>query len=142
MSNKINNCHGYIWYSDKNTPEVIYNIDYELPGFENDSNPFIVEGQLYGTVEGKKVSYSIKYIDGKYLVQKYDVSQLEKDKIICEPHSYLPNRMEDKGVKTLHFREYWREVEDELCEGMSTLQPAEFVFVGFNLKEDQRCQQQ
>ena len=45
-------------------------------------------------------------------------------------HSY---RMDGEQLK---FNLYWREVEDDLCEGMKVLQPAELVFVGFNDKED------
>ena len=42
--------------------------------------------------------------------------------------SLLAHRMKD--VKSLNFRQYWREQEDELCDGKKVLQPAELVFVG------------
>jgi CRISPR type III-associated protein (TIGR04423 family) len=36
-----------------------------------------------------------------------------------------------ENVQKMKFRQYWRPVEDDLCEGMKVLQPAELVFVGF-----------
>ena len=117
---------GYLWYSDQKAPQVLNNEVFELESADS-SNPFIVEGQLF---DGQK-SISIKYVDGKYLVKEYildDLSNCEKVEQVF--HSY---RMDGEQLK---FNLYWREVEDDLCEGMKVLQPAELVFVGFNDKED------
>lgn len=116
---------GYLWYSDKKEPQVLNNEVFELEISDN-TNPFIIEGQLY---DGKQ-SISIKYVDGKYLVNTYNVDNLGRD--IQEPLFYS-HRMDGRKLK---FRQYWRPVTDELCEGMQVLQPAELVFVGFNDKEE------
>lgn len=125
---------GYLWYSDKDQPKVLNNEDLEIT-LDKKINPFIIEGHLF---DGKQ-SISIKYLDGKYIVKKYILDELsEKD---FTEQSFLAHRMGD--VKALKFRQYWGESEgkygrkqkDELCEGMSVLQPAVLVFVGFNDKE-------
>ena len=60
---------GYIWYSDKSEPEVFQSQDFE---FDTDEivNPFIIEGQLYDAQ--KRVSYSIKFVDGEYICKTYE----------------------------------------------------------------------
>jgi len=117
---------GYMWWSHKNTPEVYKDKEIEIE-LDDSTNPFVVEGLLY---DGK-VSYTIKYVDGKHIVTKFVKSELvgiEKTEEI-----YLANF---KGVAGLKFNQYWRPQVDELCEGMEVLQPAELVFVGFNNKEE------
>ncbi len=118
---------GYIWYSNKKEPRVFNNEEFELE-IANNENPFIVEGQIYDNEN--RISISIKYVDGKYIVNKYEV----KDEDFKHPNvvrrEFLPNRM-DK-VEKLCFLEYWKPQEDSLCENMKVLQPAELVFIGFN----------
>ncbi len=113
---------GYIWWSDKSTPDLYLNEEFGI-NLDETENPFIVEGQLFdGTI-----SYSIKYIDGKYIVNEFDIRKLAQFE--STPKSYVSNRM---GSETyLQFNQYWRPVPDPLCENMSTLQPAELVFTGF-----------
>lgn len=124
------NYEGYLWWSNADSPKVYKNKTLpEWPG-EN-ANPFIIEGQLFD-IEGDK-SYAIRYVDGQYLVNYFDLIVLKKFEYISK--EYLPNRIE--GVTKLCFREYWRQEQDSLCEGMQVLKPAENVFVGFNkCKED------
>jgi len=119
---------GYLWWSDKTKPDVYRNE--KLPEWKEHLNPFIIEGQLYDNVNQK--SYTIRFVDGNYLVNCFDLNELNGLDYI--PKEYLSNRID--GVSKLCFREYWRPVEDELCEGMEVLQPAEVVFVGFKNKED------
>jgi CRISPR type III-associated protein (TIGR04423 family) len=52
------------------------------------------------------------------------LQDVEFDDVVVYTH-----RMEN--VQKMKFRQYWRPVEDDLCEGMTVLQPAELVFVGF-----------
>lgn len=114
---------GYLWYSDEKEPRVFNNEEFELD-IANDENPFVVEGHLFDGIN----SISIKYVDGKYIVKTYEV----KDNDFKSPNlvkEFLPNCM--KSVKKLRFLEYWKPKEDNLCENMEVLQPAEFVFVGF-----------
>lgn len=115
---------GYIWYSDQSVPEFFQNKEKNI-SLEDNQNPFIVEGYLYD--RAKEVSYSIKYIDGKYRVKRFyipDLKELEKKEYV-----FLPKRM--SGIKGLLFEQYWRPVEDAYCESMPVLQPAEYVFKGF-----------
>ena len=101
---------GYLWYSDKDQPKVLNNVDSEIT-LDETKNPFVIEGQLF---------------DGKYIVKKYVLAELPKEDFTEQ--SLLAHRMKD--VKSLNFRQYWREQEDELCDGKKVLQPAELVFVG------------
>lgn len=116
---------GYIWYSDKSEPEVFQSQDFE---FDTDEivNPFIIEGQLYDAQ--KMFSYSIKFVDGKYICKKYQVESTDFNKSDVEIKTFHVNRMDEKKMRYL---QYWKEEDDELCEGMKVLQPKELVFVGF-----------
>lgn len=116
---------GYIWYSDKSEPEVFQEKDFEFDTDKID-NPFIIEGQLYD--DQKKISYSIKFVDGKYVCKKYEVESTDFNKKDVEIKTFHANRMDDLK---LQFLQYWKEEDDELCEGMKVLQPAELVFIGF-----------
>jgi CRISPR type III-associated protein (TIGR04423 family) len=126
---KKSNYQGYLWYSDKKTPESFSNK--ECGGeLDAEKNPFIIEGQLYDSEN--RISYSIKYVDGEYFINEYKVKEtdlIDKDN---DQVSYKAHRM-GEGV-VLEFLQYFREVEDELCESMKVLQPAEKVFIGFKEK--------
>ena len=116
---------GYIWYSDKSNPKVFQDEEFE---FDTDKieNPFIIEGQLYD--DQKMISYSIKFVDGKYICKKYEVESTDFNKKDVEIKTFHANRMDNLK---LQFLQYWKEEVDELCEGMKVLQPKELVFVGF-----------
>lgn len=116
---------GYLWFSNAKEPHVINNEDLEIEKSEAE-NPFIIEGQLF---DGKK-SISIKYVDGKYIYKTYMLAELKDE---FQEQLFFAHRMGDKQLK---FRQYWREVPDDCCEGMEVLQPAELVFVGFKNKEE------
>lgn len=136
------NYQGYLWWSNASSPQVYQN--QQLPEWPDEKvNPFIVEGQLYNKSNNK--SYSIRFVDGNYLINFFDLNELKEFEFIDK--KYLPNRFPD-GIQKLCFKEFWRPVKDKLCgskigeenekefEGMDVLQPAEVVFVGFNYKED------
>lgn len=116
---------GYLWYSDNKEPQVLNNEVFELEIADN-ANPFVIEGQLF---DGQK-SISIKYVDGKYYVNTYDLEDLDGVK---QEQMFFSHRM---GDRKLYFKQFWQPVNDEQCEGMQVLQPTELVFVGFNDKED------
>ena len=117
---------GYLWYSNAQEPEVYNNEECELE-IDEKTNPFVIEGQLF---DGK-VSINIRYVDGEYIVKKYSLSGLEG--LEYKQQTFFGNRMDYNLV----FRQYWREFEDEECEGMKVLRPAELVFVGFEyIKEE------
>lgn len=120
---------GYVWMSDQPRPEVFDNDIDKILVLDETKNPFVIEGQLYDTANKK--SYSIKYVDGDYLVVQYDVTEAD----IKNANSYFPNRM----TKKLRFNQRWEVRKDteghgigeKLCEDMPVLEPAGFVFVGF-----------
>ena len=117
---------GYLWYSDKQYPEILPTSG--LFDANSVANPFVVEGQLFD-LDGT-TSISIKFVDGKYFVKEYKLAEYED---LTDVEEYIPNRIE--GVGKLLFKRVWREEKDELCENWEVLQPAELVFVGFKTNE-------
>ena len=69
---KIDKCIGYIWMSDKESPEVFEGEKFNRV-LDETKNPFVVEAQLYDT--DNCISHSIKYIDGEYIVNKAEVEK-------------------------------------------------------------------
>ena len=148
----IIDCNGYLWWSNQESPEIFEGEDKAIT-LDEKSNPFIIEGQLFGTIvneqEGprRNVSCSIKYVDGKYLVYKNDIDSAlldldegkqksitlkdeEREDVPCivERKDYLSNRMDGKWLK---FLRYWEAKPDENCEGMSAFAITKNVFIGF-----------
>lgn len=132
---------GYYWMSNETSPTLLDNGKEFYNELNPASNPFIIEALLYD--EEKMVSYSIKYVDGRYIVNKWEnVSKdcaNENDYTLI---SYYSNRLEDeKGnkIEKLYFLQHWVEVNDPACagdmddedSGMTVLQPKELIFVGF-----------
>ena len=125
---------GYLWMSDCKYP-----LEFRDPTDLRDKlsinetcNPFIIEGQLYcKEADGYEKSYSIKYVDGRYLVVEYDLNEIRKNFVLNDMkhiETFIPNRIKASKLK---FAQYWKAVTDELCEGMDVLIPGPFVFVGF-----------
>ena len=126
---------GYLWMSDQEDPTVYENDSVTLP--IEGANPFVVEGQLYNRTEG--LSYSIKYVDGQYIVQEYEVTEADMKNPDNQIKTYLSNRM---GDKKLQFLRYWEEVPDEdnyrdssNPKGLPVLTQTKNVFVGFKKQE-------
>lgn len=120
---------GYLWKSDKDKPEVYNNEPVRFP--DEGENTFIAEGFLYN--EEKGLSYSIKFVDGKYIVQEFTVT--DSDRKNNEEKTYESNRME--GRKLLFLR-YWEEVLDkdnftdkDNPDGLPVLTLTKTVFIGF-----------
>lgn len=135
MSNKISidkiptniNYEGYLWWSDQENPDVYNNqpIVNQLnkPIWpKQDTNPFIIEGNLW---DNDKNSYLIRFIDGEYLVYKFE---LNGDEMVTL-HEYLPNAK--LATTNLLFKEVWTAQPDPLCNGFEVLKPAFIAFVGF-----------
>lgn len=122
---KINKCQGYLWWSDQQNPKVYQNEEIDIY-FDESKNPFVVEGQLFDTVAMK--SYSIKYVDGKYHILSFDVSDNDFINPDNEIKEFLSNRMGDRLLK---FLRYWEPKEDNNCLGMPVLTLTKNVFVGF-----------
>ena len=131
--NKDLNYEGYIWLSDKEEPTVYEDDPVTLP---KEGNPFVVEGQLYNKAEG--LSYSIKYVDGQYIIQKYTVTEEDMKNKDNEVKEYKLNRKADKWLK---FLRYWEEIPDEdnfkdeeHPNGLPVLTMTKNVFIGFKEK--------
>lgn len=123
---KIDKCEGYLWWSDQEQPKVYQNEALDIC-FDETKNPFVVEGQLYDKEEKK--SYSIKYVDGQYLINIYEIKDEDFNDSDNETKCYLSNRMGDRWLK---FLRYWEPKEDPNCEGLKVLKLTKNVFVGFN----------
>ena len=129
---------GYLWYSDNVTPEIFYgNVVSGDIAFEDNDNPFVVEGNLWNNET--RESISVRYIDGHYYVRRTIVSTDElagleasastDQAVATSIKKYVPHRIE--GVKFLKFLQYWAEEPDPMCEGMKALRPEKLVFIGF-----------
>lgn len=118
---------GYIWMSDKEDPDLLKGKKFSLP---EGCNPFIVEGQLYSEEAG--LSYSIKYVDGEYIVFEHKVSAADISSPDNEVIVYEPNRMNVGGLK---FLRVWEKKADDNCLDMDVLTLTKNVFIGFKKKE-------
>ena len=127
---KINKCGGYLWWSDQQKPKVYQDESIDIC-LDEAKNPFVVEGQLYD--EENKVSYSIKYVDGQYLINKYKVDESDFTNPDNQIKSYLSNRMDDRWLK---FLSYWEEKKDANCMGMPVLTLTKNVFIGFDERKE------
>ena len=127
---KSGNYIGYFWKSDAKEPEFLNGtFDKDL---DPSKNPFIIEAQLYDA--NAMLSYCIKYVDGEYLIFEHQVESTDFNQLDVEIKDFYAHRMKEHN--RLQFLQYWKEVEDDLCENMKVLQPSELVFVGFNDKEE------
>lgn len=126
----IKNCEGYLWWSDQQIPQVFQNEALDI-SLDEIKNPFVVEGQLYD--KECQESYSIKYVDGQYLINRFKVEEQDFVSPDNELKNYLSNRMDGRWLK---FLRYWEEKEDENCSGMPVLTFTKNVFVGFKEKEE------
>ena len=131
---------GYLWMSDKKEPVKLEEetLGELLNGITDNSNPFVVEGQLYCSTAKK--SYSIKYVDGEHIVIEYDFEKRPEDWFHTEDDdkAFITNRLVD--ISKIKFRQFWKPEPDELCNGMNVLVPAAYVFVGFeyNKKKEEK----
>lgn len=137
---------GYLWYSNEKEPKV-FDGNETVPEINLDEkeNPFIIEGNLWDEDGGRK-SIMIRYVDGKYLVRKTQVTEEELKGISSsqaygsESHiattckDYLVHRI--GGVKCLRFLQYWKAEADRMCEEMFVLRPSKLVFIGFVKNEE------
>lgn len=120
MEIKKSKYEGYIWYSDKQSPELISKEeDFELQ-IDNNKNPFIVEGYL---VDDER-SISIKYVDGEYHVNETSLDKIDKS----DERVYIGNKMDGRRLR---FAQQWDETNDPLCEGLKIQTPGQLIFLGF-----------
>lgn len=116
---------GYLWKSNADTPIVYPDAAPLSIELKDDSNPFIVEAQLYDRANNK--SKSVKYIDGHYIIIDTDLSAIGSECKV-EELEFLPSF---NGANKLLFKRIWAPVEDDLCPGYFVLEPEREAFVGF-----------
>ena len=118
---------GYIWMSDATQPTVLNKEPISID-LADGTNPFVIEAELFDAE--KSVSYSVRFVDGQTKVRKFEVDEL---KLFGEQTlSYVSHRIGD-GIKLKFYRKWKKELDpDNLCEGMETLVPSDFVFIGFD----------
>ena len=125
---------GYLWYSDEQIPKVFDNEEVELE-LDDTVNPFVVEGQLYDMTEDRSIS--IKFIDGKYIINTYSGKARQFNNVSDENltegkiEQYAPSSRLSLGDKVLYFARIWVETEDVINDNWITLCPSGLVFKGF-----------
>ena len=120
-------CQGYLWFSDQSKPKVYLDENIDLTLNEND-NPFIVEGQLYSP--DTQESISIKYADGRYLVNRYSPAEIGRGIEEGKIEQHIPNVKLGLKDKVLYFSRLWEECEEREYYGFKTLRPSALVFKG------------
>lgn len=142
---------GYLWKSDERVPEVYEgNKLLQVYTFDDKTNPFIIEGQLYDSKTGQSVS--IKYVDGEYKIKKYyidnpdsnhpsffSVVRIRKGEKECEEKEEIRCEFKEQHYKgnsklkghNLHFYELWEEKPDSHCCNMKVLEATKVIFAGF-----------
>ena len=133
---------GYLWYSDQRQPEVyLGNTSVAELILDESENPFIVEGNLYDTE--RQLSISIKFVDGKYIVTRYDLSKASSDEAVSEEYFLTSSRIRqaagtDKADEcgTSIYKRIWKAVPDLLNGGRKVLRPYGLAFAGFRKTED------
>lgn len=125
------NYEGYFWKSNEMSPTVLIDERFE-ESLDPKKNPFIIEALLY--CKEKAVSYYIKYVDGAYVIKRWDNVRDEQttEYTQCE---YYGNQIKDKesNILKLRFVRHWSLPQDEGQEndGFSQLLPQELIFVGY-----------
>ncbi len=114
---------GYYWLSNAQEPVKVTG---SFPSaILNQPLPFVVEGNLYDT--NNKISISIRHNGSKHIIHQFDLKNTTGFGI--NPVEFIAHRL--PGVNKVKFLELWKEVNDTLCEMMTTLRPYARVFVGF-----------
>lgn len=126
------NYEGYIWKSDSPSPIVYYPAGAVDLSLDENVNPFIIEGELFDRNSGESIS--IRFVDGKYSVKRFNVASDINDPSKVTKKEYLAQRM--PGIAKLEYLQYWDTVTDHYCEDMDTLQPGKLVFVGFKTDKE------
>lgn len=116
---------GYLWLSNEQNPRLFDNERVDEDLFK--ALPFIMEGFLFSEAHNE-LSIKIRYVEGEYLIFSVFLKDIPQDKLSSLDYATIKNA---KGFKQLESVQYWEEIPDELCEGMSVLEPSWVAFKGF-----------
>ncbi len=127
------NFEGYLWYSDKASPEVINGVVNDLHTKCTDL-PFIVEGFLYS--EANKISIHIRNYDGKYHIGVFTIDNIDISLVKLAPLKYLAsNKLADNtilpGIKFINFTHVFELRDDILSNNFKTWKQECKIFTGF-----------
>jgi CRISPR type III-associated protein (TIGR04423 family) len=128
------NFEGYLWYSDKQIPEVINGAIDDLQNKCTDL-PFIVEGYLF--CEDNNLSIHIKNYDGKYHIGVFSLDKRDKTVTKLTHQKYVANKKMVNntvfpGIKFLKFTQVFELKEDIISKnGFKIWNPEFKVFTGF-----------
>ena len=122
---KTRKYEGYVWFSNKETPKVLRNEEYDFSKHTENENPFIVEALLYCREEN--ISVMIRHTD-KYHIKEFDLNEYSDENFVDV--QYLPHRLD--GVNKVNFKQLWLPEEDEHCEKLEVLKMKALIFTGFN----------
>lgn len=115
---------GYFWGSGDSAPILVNN---EYPDFNKRSSDslFIQEAMLWNEETG--ISIMINHT-GKQQIHRYELAkeELTRDEDL---RVYESNRLQNRKLK---FLQYWKEEEDEYCNGLPVLKMKAQIFVGFD----------
>lgn len=117
---------GYYWWSDSETPEMLFEQSFPKDQILTSINPFCVEALLYSKEKG--VSIHIQHT-GHYQVTAFDNQALQG--METKKKEYIPHKLEQ--VKKVLFTQVWEEVQLEVDEltHFPTLKPTALIFSGF-----------
>lgn len=114
---------GYYWYSDAEKPKQT-----NFGPLKEGEIPFVIEGFLYN--DKTKLSISIKNYNGKYLINQFDLNQVEANyRLSTELKSYPAYSSKLTHVKNLIFKEMEKKIIDE--DNFFYWKKVANIFVGF-----------
>ncbi|MEM6801312.1 MAG: TIGR04423 family type III CRISPR-associated protein [Bacteroidota bacterium] len=119
---------GYYWLSDSTAP-ILLNGELLDHSIFSKPLPFVVEGHFFNSQE--RVSFQVRYIEGKYFVQKLELGRIEA-KFLSDKVYYgaFSKQAKDTPLR-FSITTLWHEVQDELLAGMTMLVPKSHFFTGF-----------
>lgn len=126
LKNIKSDIEGYIWMSDARMPICVSDdIKNKINNITADTNPFIIEGQL----KVGKTSYSIKWVDGGYVIRCFDLDLINTFPEFQRIKKVYKSNL--KNNKLLEFIEIWEAEVDRECCNMPVLKFKSVVFNGF-----------
>ncbi|WP_407404144.1 TIGR04423 family type III CRISPR-associated protein [Sodaliphilus sp.] len=120
------NYEGYVWMSDESKPKVYNGGEPLAVELIEGENPFVIEALLCD--KANHVSYSVKYVDGKYIITRYEFESADFNRQTVTVENFVGHRMEGHN---LQFLRYWEAQKDPICLDMPVLHPTHLVFTGF-----------